>query len=193
LEPLDEVRAVANRLGRHVGIVRHIAHLLDTDSPARQVKRVLRTYLNRLEDTAPRRGRGAITGRFADHVVALSNRYWPGLFHPYDHPQIPRTTSALEGFFGSSKRGVRQTTGRKSTAGGRIESCAEAVVRVQALIESLPPEQLRENLRAVLPDKYRDAKQRLSSLRQPAQERRSIQRDPQRYLHRLLNDWLDSS
>lgn len=43
-----------------------------------------------------------MTGRFVDHVVALSNRYWPGLFHTYDHPQIPNTTTGLEGFFGSS-------------------------------------------------------------------------------------------
>lgn len=184
---------MANRLKRHVDIVRHIAHLLDSQSSARQVKRVLRTYLNRLEDAAPRQGRGAITGRFIDHVVGVSNRYWSGLFHSYDHPQIPSTTSGLEGFFGSSKRGVRQTTGRKSTAGGRLESCAEVVVRVQALLQCLTPTQLNEYLRGVPPETYRKTRQRLHRLRQPARERRSIQRDLDRYIDGVLREWLDTS
>jgi hypothetical protein len=108
-------------------------------------------------------------------------------------PQIPSTTSGLEGFFGSSKRGVRQTTGRKSTAGGRIESCAEVVVRLQALLGSLPSEHLHESLLAVPSETYRQTRQRLYSLRQPARERRSIQRDHERYLDRVLDDWLDTS
>lgn len=190
---MEEVRPIAHRLGRHVQIVRHVAHLLDTDSSSRQVKRVLRTYLNRLEDQAPRRGQGAVTGRFVDHVVGVSNRYWPGLFHTYDNPQIPSTTTSLEGFFGASKRGARLTTGRKSTAGGRLESCAEAVVRVQALVQALSPEALAVHLAAVSPQTYEQTRRRLRSLREPARERRSIQRDPERYLDRILVNWFDTS
>ena len=124
---------MANRLDRHVGIIRHVAHRLDTDSASAPVKRVLRTYLNRLQRNAPRRGRGAATGRFVDHVVGVSNRYWPGLFHCYDHPLIPRTSNELEGFFGSSKRGARMTTGRKSTAGGKLESSGPVVGTIQVI------------------------------------------------------------
>lgn len=184
---------MAHRLDRHLQIVRHVADLLDTESSSSHVKRVLRTYLNRLEDQAPRRGRGAATGHFIDHVIGVSNRYWPGLFHTYEHPQIPATTSSLEGFFGSSKRQARLTTGRKSTAGGRLESCAEVVVRLQALQQALPPEALGQSLAAVSPQTYSQTKKRLRALREPARERRSIQRNLPAYLKRVLDDWNDSS
>jgi hypothetical protein len=176
-----------------VEIVRHVAHVLDTDGPARQVKRVLRTYLNRLEATAPRRGRGAATGGFIDHLVKKSNSYWPGLFHTYDHPEIPPTTNGLEGFFGSSKGAVRRATGRMSTAGGKFETCGEAVIRTRALLGGMDPTALAERLRAVTPEKYRDGKRRLRQLQEPARERRSIQRNPGRFLERTLAEWLDTS
>jgi hypothetical protein len=176
-----------------VEIVRHVARLLDTDRPGRQVKRVLRAYLNRLEQNAPRRGRGAATGRFIDHLVKKSDSYWPGLFHTYDHPQIPPTTNGLEGFFGSSKGAVRRATGRMSTAGGKFETCGEAVIRTRALLDGMDPAALAERLRAVTPEKYRDGMRRLRQLQEPARERRSIQRDPKSYLEQALARWLDSS
>jgi hypothetical protein len=176
-----------------VQIVRHVAHVLDTDSSARQVKRILRTYLNRLEATAPRRGRGAATGRFIDHLVKKSDSYWPGLFHTYDPPLIPPTTNGLEGFFGSSKGAVRRATGRMSTAGGKFETCGEAVIRTRALLDGIDPTALAECLRAVTPEKYHDSKRRLRQLQEPARERRSIQRHPEAYLERTLTRWLDSS
>jgi hypothetical protein len=176
-----------------VDIVRHVAHVLDTDRPTRQVKRVLRTYLNRLQATAPRRGRGAATGRFIDHLVRKSDSYWPGLFHTYDHPLLPPTTNGLEGFFGSSKQAIRRTTGRMSTAGGKLQSCGEALIRVSALHQALAPTELKERLSQVPPHTYQEAKRRLRQLQRPARERRSIQRDLDAYLQRSLNAWLDSS
>jgi hypothetical protein len=166
---------------------------LDSKNSATQVKRTLRTYLNRTADQAPRRGRGAATGHFIDHVVAVSNRYWPGLFHCYDNPRIARTTNALEGFFGSSKRGVRQTTGRKSTVGGRLESCGEVVVRLQALQKTMSPADLARHITAVSPKTYQQTQQRLDRLRAPARERRSIQRDPQRFLDSVVSKWINTS
>lgn len=192
MDPLQTLRPLARRMDRHVDIVRHIARLLDSTSSSRQVKRVLRTYLNRLQGETPRPGRGAVTGGFIDHVVKVSNRYWSGLFHAYDDPRIPRTTNGLEGFFGSSKNGIRRTTGRMSTAGGKFESCGEAVVRIQALLQTMPPDALAQRLAAVAPQSYRESKRRLRRLQHPARERRSIQRNPQRYLDRVLDEWLDS-
>ena len=136
--PLQPLRAKANRTARHLEIVRHVARTLDSDSSSAQVKRGLRRYLNRLGREAPRRGRGAHTGHFVDHLIKLADRYWPGLFHTYDHPDIPRTSNGIEGFFGSIKRSVRSTTGRASTAGGKMESCAEFAVRAQALAQTMP-------------------------------------------------------
>jgi hypothetical protein len=164
---LDSLRGVTNRTGRHLEIVRHVARLLDTDNSGRQVKRVLHRYLNRLKQQAPRRGRGAHTGHFVDHLVKVANSYWPGLFHAYDHPQIPRTSNGIEGFFGSIKRSVRCTTGRASTAGGKMETCAEFAVRAEALARSMPKTTLDSLLEAVPDDTFAKGKQELLRIRAP--------------------------
>ena len=189
------MRSTAQRLSRHLEIVRQLARLLepkDSDSAAK-VKRRVRRYLNRLEKEAPRRGRGAPTGHFVDHVAKKAHSYWSGLFWAYDDPRIPRTTNALEGFFGTSKSAVRRTTGRMSTAGGKMESCGEALLRVRALMQAIGPTALGNELQRVTPQKYAEAKDRLRALQRPACERRSIQRDPQGHIERLLQDWLDTS
>lgn len=193
--PLDAVGATVNRLQRHLEIVRDLVRLLepkDSDSAAK-VKRRVRRYLNRRQEEAPRRGRGAVTGHFVDHVVKKAKSYWPGLFHSYNDPRIPRTTNALEGFFGTAKSAARRTTGRMSTAGGKLESCGEALLRVRALRQAIGPRALSDELQRVSPEKYAEAKTHLRALQQPACERRSIQRDPQRHINQLLHGWFDSS
>ena len=157
---------------------------------AAQVKRVLRRYLNRLEGQAPRRGRGAQTGHFVDHLVKLANSYWPGLFHTYDHPEIPRTTNALEGFFGSSKRSLRSTTGRSSTAGGKMQSCGEFAIGAQALMRTLSKAELDQHLNAVPDAAFVASKQQLLRFWEPSRERRSIQRRLDVFLGRTLAEWL---
>jgi len=187
--PLEVLGAVANRSGRHVGIVRHVAHILDTNSPGSQVKRVFRRYLNRLVQQAPRRGRGAHTGHFIDHLVKLANSYWPGLFHTYDHREIPRTSNGIEGFFGSIKRSLRSISGRASTAGGTMQSCGEFVVRAHALVRTMPKATLDTLLGAVPDTTFATRKQHLLRIRAPARERRSMQRDLGAFLERALADW----
>jgi hypothetical protein len=158
--------------------------------PAAQVKRVLRRYLHRLAAQAPRRGRGAPTGHFVDHLGKLATSYWPGLFHTYDHPEIPATTNALEGLFGSSKRALRATTGRASTAGGKMQSCGEVALAAQCLTRTLAKVELDRHLNAVSDTAFAASKQRLRRLAEPARERRSIQRDLGAYLDRTLAAWL---
>lgn len=189
------MRGTVQRFERHLQIVRELARLLepkDSDSAAK-VKRRVRRYLNRLQKEAPRRGRGAPTGHFVDHVAKKAQSYWPGLFHAYGDPRIPRTTNAIEGFFGTSKGAVRRTTGRMSTAGGKMESCGEALLRVRALMQAIGPTALSDELQRVTPQRYAQAKDRLRALQRPACERRSIQRGPRRHLDQLLQAWLDTS
>ena len=214
---------MANRLERHVEIVREVARIFETGRlrlpthggggeaaqtraaksatpeapppaparpPAAQVKRVLRRYLNRLQAQAPRRGRGAQTGHFVDHLVKLANSYWPGLFHAYDHPEIPRTTNAMEGFFGSSKRSLRSTTGRSSTAGGKMQSCGEFAIGAQALMRTMSKAELDQHLNAVPDAAFVASKQQLLRLCGPSRERRSIQRRLDVFLSRTLAEWL---
>jgi len=46
--------------------------------------------------------------------------YWPGLFHCYDVPDLPRTNNGLEHYFGSARYSERRATGRKSASPGLV-------------------------------------------------------------------------
>lgn len=178
---------LARRLGRQVEVIRRIAHILHTESSGRQVRRLLRTYLNRLEREAPNRGRGAARGRFIRHVIAVSDRFWKGLFACYDNPDVPNTNNELEQFLGSLKQHQRRVHGRKSTAGGPLETCAPIFLEVWsrldehadllALLQDLPEERLEEVL------------QEIERLGGPSRERRSIARDPMRHIEEVLSQW----
>ena len=55
-----------------------------------------------------------------DHFLKVTRSYWPGLFHCYDVPDLPRTNNALEQFFGSHRYHERRATGRKAASPGLV-------------------------------------------------------------------------
>ena len=74
-----------------------IAYILEpiATQPMRgdQVASQLRTYLDVVLHTR------AVTppiARFGLHLDKVSRSYWPGLFHCYDVPGLPRTNNELE-------------------------------------------------------------------------------------------------
>ncbi len=50
---------------------------------------------------------------FRLHLDKVSRSYWPGLFHCYDVPGLPRTNNALESRFRDTRRRLLRTTGQK--------------------------------------------------------------------------------
>ncbi len=56
------------------------------------------------------------------HFLKVSASYWPGLFHCYDIPGLPRTNNGLEQYFGSARYHQRR-------ASGRVHAAAATVVR----------------------------------------------------------------
>jgi len=50
---------------------------------------------------------------FHQHLKKVSRSYWPGLFHCYDHPDIPRTNKGMESLFRETQRRILRTTGQK--------------------------------------------------------------------------------
>ena len=50
---------------------------------------------------------------FGRHLDKVSRSYWPGLFHCYDVPGLPRTNNALESHFRDTGRRLLRTTGQK--------------------------------------------------------------------------------
>jgi hypothetical protein len=50
------------------------------------------------------------------HFRKVTRSYWPGLFHCYDVPDLPRTNNGLEQLFGSTRHPERRCTGRKAAS-----------------------------------------------------------------------------
>jgi hypothetical protein len=89
------------------------AHILKNHArlPGKRVRRRLSGLLS-----VTRRGCPAGTGRLAGaarHFLKVTASYWPGLFHCYDVPGLPRTNNDLEHLFGSNRYHERRATGRK--------------------------------------------------------------------------------
>lgn len=63
----------------------------------------------------------------------VTTSYWPGLFHCYDVPDLPRTNNELEQYFGSARYHERRATGRKQASPGVV---VRGSVRVVASVAS---------------------------------------------------------
>jgi hypothetical protein len=91
-----------------------IAYILEPTAtqPMRgdQVAGQLRNYLDAVLHAS------AVTptiARFGLHLDKVSRSYWPGLFHCYDVPGLPRTNNELESRFRDTRRRLLRTTGQK--------------------------------------------------------------------------------
>jgi Transposase, Mutator family len=69
-----------------------------------------RSYLDTVQ------GRSDVTPNlktFGRHLDKVSRSYWPGLFHCYDVPGLPRTNNELESHFRDTGRRLLRTTGQQ--------------------------------------------------------------------------------
>lgn len=92
--------------------VHSAAHLLHNEAglSGQQVKRRLSGLLGAITRWQANSGALATT---MTHFLKVTRSYWPGLFHCYDVPGLPRTNNDLEHLFGSQRYHERRTTGRK--------------------------------------------------------------------------------
>jgi hypothetical protein len=108
------------------------AHLLTNDEKqkAAQVRHTYEVLLTEMEQ-APTSSETLTTMLSTFRKVTTS--YWPGLFHCYDHADLPRTNNELEQYFGSARYHERRATGRKCAAPGLV---VRGAVRVVASVAS---------------------------------------------------------
>src|SRR5271169_6720051 len=135
----------AGRVERHVEILRDVAHEISSapDRPDRpengdDAHAGLCAYLEQLTADTPRVGLSAATGAFVDHVVGVAERWGRKLFHCFDDPRIPPTSNELEGFFGVSKRFVRQITGNSSTSNSLVQNLGESFLLTMFQVSNAP-------------------------------------------------------
>jgi hypothetical protein len=97
------------------GLVHRAAEILDNPQEQRgsAVRRRYRAFLRSVAVKSERAGKLPASLR---HFLKVTRSYWPGLFHCYDVPDLPRTNNGLEQLFGSTRHHERRCTGRKAAS-----------------------------------------------------------------------------
>jgi hypothetical protein len=102
--------------------LRDIAYILEPTSPqvrnGAQVAEQLRAYLDairRQSDVSP------VLDDFGRHLDKVSRSYWPGLFHGYHVPGLPRTNNEIESHVRDTGRQILRITGQKGLTGRTLQ------------------------------------------------------------------------
>jgi hypothetical protein len=128
------------------------------------------------------RARAGPSGGAVDRFVTVSRSYWPGLFHCYDTPELPRTNNDLERAFGSYRYHERRASGRRGASPalalrGGVRLVAGLATRHRAVGAS----DLAEAGRF----RWQELRQERDERRLRRVERWPFRRDPEGYLEAL--------
>lgn len=116
-----------------------------------------------------------------DHFIKVTRSYWPGLFHTYDEPDLPRTNNALEQAFGSHRYHERRTSGRRS--GSRSLVIRGPARLPSAVLTRLQPPRVRDLAQPPAAHRrFRDQLQARASMRR---RQSHFRKDPAAYLQQL--------
>jgi hypothetical protein len=117
-----------------------------------------------------------------EHFLKVSRSYWPGLFHCYEVPDLPRTNNDLEQCFGAHRYHERRATGRKGASPalvlrGSVQLIAAMATRLHAFAAwELAPEEVHA---------WRSLRRKLVICRYRRTLRRRFRRNPDAYLAEL--------
>jgi len=116
------------------------------------------------------------------HFLKVSASYWPGLFHCYDIPGLPRTNNILEQFFGSVRYHQRRASGRiRASAGTVVRGAVRALASTASRLHPFGEYELRHpNL-----DRWRSLRQSLELRQEARRQQGRFRKDPVAYLAAL--------
>jgi len=163
--------------------VHQAARLLENEdeAPGGEVRQRMDALL--AEMRAEQASVGALQPAVA-HFLKVSASYWPGLFHCYDIPGLPRTNNVLEHFFGSVRYHHRRASGRiRASAGTVVRGSVRALASATSRLHPFGEYQLRHpNL-----DRWRDLRQSLELRQEARRQQGRFRKDPTTYLATLEN------
>jgi len=171
------------------GWVHRAAHILnnDTQDTGAAVKRRLHGLLGAMRQ---HQAKARTLAPAVGHFLKVSRSYWPGLFHCYSIPALPRTNNELEQFFGAYRYHERRATGRKVASPavvlrGAVRLIACAATRLRPFTsEELAPDTVSA---------WQELRHTLETRRHQRTQRRRFRRDPAAYLATLEADLLKLS
>jgi hypothetical protein len=173
----------------NVDVLRDLrGHLFDPEATEpEKVRRSLEGYLGGKLAHAPRRGKGARKRRFLRNCLATAKRARHGLYVCIGMADVDHTSNLIESLNGRTKQHLRRVAGRASTSGGPFESYGECLmpVVIEAKLKGGISD-MRERLADVAPEEYCAARVDLAKVSEPARQRRSIARNPIKFLRDLV-------
>ena len=169
--------------------VHRAAHILDIEEhlSGSEVKLRLRGLMGAM--SRHRAAAGALEPAIP-HFLKVTRSYWPGLFHSYQVPDLPRTNNEMEHVFGASRYHERRATGRKGASPalvlrGSVRVVASTTTRLRAFsAEEIAPENI---------ESWRTIRDGLEVRRQQRKLRHRFRRDPGSYLSKLEADLIKLS
>lgn len=156
---------------------------------AATVRRRLRALLGAMR--RHRHKAGPLAGA-VEHFLKVTASYWPGLFHCYDVPDLPRTNNELEQLFGSHRHHQRRATGRHTASPTLVVRGRVQIVAATATATRRSPPQPAE-LQPSSIAQWRSLRAQLHDRQHRRAQRTRFRRDPQRYLANLETQILHST
>jgi hypothetical protein len=157
------------------------AHLLGQDGP-KEAAAVRRRLGGLLGAMARHRGLAGALASGVRHFVKVTRSYWPGLFHCYAVPDLPRTNNDLEQCFGSHRYHERRASGRKGASPSLV---LRGEARLLAAAATRQHAYTAEELAAADPAKQAELRRHLEARRQRRVNRTRFRRDPHAFLQQL--------
>lgn len=111
---VDDYEVQYRRIKRLYKLIFEANAILRQQAKAEKVKADMQAYV---DDLIGRRFRRRDEKAAVLNILKFTKSYWEGLFHHYDHVEIPRTNNDLEVYIRSLKVAHRKTTGRVSCQG----------------------------------------------------------------------------
>ena len=124
---------------------------------------------------------------FLQHLQKVSQSYAPGLFHCYDHPDIPRTNNGMESLFRDTHRRVLRTTGQKGRTRRILHRTGAWELMGHPPTEAASLEALRQIAPADVADERKRMRQHAERFRLHTRSKRQITAQ----LDRLEQQWFD--
>jgi hypothetical protein len=166
--------------------LRDIAYILEpvTTHPrsAESIAEQLRSYL----DTVQRQPKVTLTlETFGRHLDTVSRSYWPGLFHCYEVPGLPRTNNELESHFRDTRRRLLRTTGQQ----GQTQRTLQRQGAWELLSHPLTEARLREAFSQTPAEDLTQERQRFAAHRQRFRLQSRSLRQTQAQFDQLRQQW----
>ena len=166
--------------------VHRAAHLLMNEA-GRAGDQVRSAYATLLTEMTAGQATAGTLSPAVGHFLKVTRSYWPGLFHCYDVPDLPRTNNDLEHYFGSARYHQRRATGGKHSAPGTV---VRGAVRLVAAVASRARTFHPLDLRPLDLNRWRQLRQELSYRHQARRSQRRFRRNPIAYLQALEDPFL---